>query len=201
MTNKLVYGVGTSDKGKHLAWFNGRKTKAYNAWSNMLQRCYSQKELERYPTYIGCSVCNEWLSFQSFAEWYELNHPKDGGSYDLDKDLKVLGNKVYSPDTCLFVSQQVNKFTIDCGASRGMFLIGVVWNLRDEKFQAGCRNPFTKKLESLGRFTSELKAHLAWRKRKSELAYELAIIQDNPEVRDAILNWKLALDNNLIHPY
>ncbi len=71
--NKLVWGVGINDLGyrthvQEEVTKNGgkkiRKTvflcKYYVAWRNMLQRCYSKKYLESYPTYIGTSVCNEW---------------------------------------------------------------------------------------------------------------------------------------------
>jgi hypothetical protein len=199
MNKGLVYGIGIYEKGKHSAYENGKKCKAYTAWNSMLERCYSSIYQERHPTYICCTVCDEWLEFQVFADWHEENHPKDGNSYHLDKDLKIIGNKVYSPSTCLFVSSAVNKFTIDRGASRGEYLIGVRWHKQGEKFHSRCCNPFTKKQENLGLFTNELSAHLAWRSKKSELAYELAITQGNPEVRRALLLWKDALDKNLIH--
>lgn len=201
MNDKLIFGVGNSDKGKHPASIGRSPTKPYSAWHRMLERCYSKEKQEKHPTYIGCSVCDSWLSFQNFAEWYEANYPKDDGSYDLDKDLKVIDNKIYSPEACLFVSRKVNTFTIDCRASRGDCMIGVHWCKRDERFISRCSNPITGKRESLGLFMSELSAHLAWRKRKSQLAYELAMVQDNQEVADALLQWKLALDNNIIHPY
>lgn len=201
MKNKLVYGIGISDKGKHLASINRQNTKSYYTWQNMLQRCYDAKFHEKYPTYIGCAVHSEWLSFQNFAEWFEGNYPKDGNKYQLDKDLKIIGNKVYSPDACLFTSRQVNVFTTDRSAARGAFMIGTHWHKGHKKFAALCQNPFTSKREHLGYCANKLQAHLAWRKRKSELAYELAMVQDNQEVADALLQWKLALDNNLIHPY
>ena len=75
-------------------------------WRSMLQRCYMQNESQK--TYIGCSVVNEWHNFQNFAKWFELNWPKDGGLYELDKDIKVKGNKTYGPDFCLFVTKQEN---------------------------------------------------------------------------------------------
>ncbi|ALY07069.1 hypothetical protein VmeM32_00078 [Vibrio phage vB_VmeM-32] len=167
----------------------------------MLGRCYDSKIQEKQPTYIDCSVCDEWHYFQNFATWYYDNYPKDGISekYQLDKDLKVNGNKIYSPETCLFVSHAVNLFTTDHGSARGDYLIGVSWNKATQKFMAYCSNPFTRKLEYLGLFTNELEAHHAWRKRKSELAYELAMVQTNEEVKKAILNWKKNLDDNLIH--
>lgn len=196
---KLVHGVGLYVKGKHKATESGRNTKAYHAWVNMLKRCYSPNYQAGRPTYIGCTACSEWLEFQAFAEWFYDNYPDDGEQYQLDKDLKFIGNKVYSPKTCLFVSKAVNNFTTDSGGSRGEYMIGVSWHKRDEKFQSRCNNPLTNKLEHLGYFTNELSAHMAWRKRKSELAYELAMKQTNSEVRDALLRWKLALDKNEIH--
>lgn len=201
MKQKLVYGVGISDKGKHPASINRKPTKVYDTWRDMLRRCYVPKVQQKQPTYIGCTVCDEWLSFQEFAEWYYANYPEDGNKYQLDKDLKVIGNKVYSPETCLFVSSQVNAFTTDCGAKRGQYLIGACWDRRNEKFKARCSNPLTGKNEFLGLFPIELQAHLAWRKRKSQLAYELAMTQVNPDVRDALLRWRDALDANLIHQY
>ena len=201
MKNKLVVGVGVYKKGKYPASINRKPTKVYKVWKHMLERCYDTKVQERQPTYIGCSVCSEWYDFQTFGEWYETNYPKDGGKYELDKDLKIIGNKVYSPDTCLFVSNQVNSFTINCGASRGRYMIGVCRHKHAGKFQARCRNTIAGKGDYLGLFTSEIEAHLAWRKHKSSLAFELAMIQKNEDVKLAILRWKDLLDNNLIHTY
>lgn len=202
MKSKLIFGLGVCDSGQHQAMLSGRPTRVYQIWYAMFRRCYGNRDIKARPTYIDCTVCDEWRSFQTFADWYYANYPKDGGNYQLDKDLKILGNKVYSPETCLFVSRQVNMFTIDCGAKRGDLMIGVSIRKDSGMFVAQCGNPSIKrKNEYLGQFESELQAHLAWRKRKSELAYELAMTQENPEVADALLQWKLALDNNIIHPY
>lgn len=201
MRNKLIYGVGISNTGRHARSVNGKHTKPYIAWQDIIRRCYSYKFQEKFPTYIDCYVCDEWLEFQCFAEWHHDNHPKCGNWYQLDKDLKIIGNLAYSPDTCLFVSQSVNKFTTDHRSARGSFLIGVDWHNSSKKFRARCHNPFTNKSDHLGLFSSEIVAHVAWRKRKSELAYELAMQQESQDVRDALLRWRFALDNNIIHKY
>lgn len=201
MRDKLVHGVGVYTKGKYKATENRKHTKVYDAWCSMLQRCYDSKLHERHPTYIGCVVCDEWLCFQDFADWFEANYPKYGDGYCLDKDLKVIGNKVYSPDTCLFTSQSVNLFITDRASKRGGHLTGANWHKLSEKFMSRCRNPFTKKQEHLGVFSSELEAHLAWRKRKSELGRDLAGQQKNHEVKQSLMGWVRALDNGLIHPY
>ncbi len=101
-------GVGFIGDGVYVAKVKGEQTKAYQCWNDMLKRCYSEVRQKINPTYIGCTVCNDWLNFQVFAEWYYNNYPNDGGKYDLDKDIKIDGNKVYSPETCLFVSHFEN---------------------------------------------------------------------------------------------
>ncbi len=103
-----VCGVGFIGVGKYKVSTNGNITKAYTTWNNMLKRCYSEVEHRRNPTYIGCSVHPEWHNFQTFAKWYDKNHPIDGSKYELDKDILVNGNRVYSPETCLFVSHFEN---------------------------------------------------------------------------------------------
>jgi len=100
-----VLGVGFHGVGKHKC---NKGSKIYNCWESMLTRCYSGKYYERHPTYKGCSVCDEWRNYQVFAEWYLKNYPDDGREYHLDKDIKVKGNKLYSPSTCMFVSPEEN---------------------------------------------------------------------------------------------
>ena len=76
----------------------------------MLQRCYSESHLVRQPTYKGCSVCEEWLTFSNFKSWMEQ---QDWEGKQLDKDLLVYKNKIYSPETCVFVSSVINSFFVE----------------------------------------------------------------------------------------
>lgn len=195
---RLVYGVGINDadyvveRREENGYVDGKRKRRliwfcpyYQTWKNMLQRCYSAKYQDKRPTYKGCTVSEEWLLFSSFRSWMEK---QDWEDKQLDKDLLVEGNKVYSEDTCVFVTRMVNTFTIDCSAARGEWLIGVAWNKRASKFESQCRNPFTKKRGHLGLFTCEQEAHEAWLKRKLELAYELAEIQTDSRVAEALIN-------------
>lgn len=151
----------------------------------MLERCYSAKCKKSHPTYAGCTVSDEWHTFSNFKAWMEK---QDFEGKQLDKDLLFEGGKVYSAETCVFVTGVVNSFTTDSGAARGEWLLGVDWDKQEEKFRAHCRNPFTKKKEYLGRFTCEQEAHEAWLKRKLELAHELAAIQTDPRVAKALID-------------
>ena len=196
-----VHGVGFVGVGAYKSDINGVRAKSYETWVNMLARCYSNSYKNKYPTYKDCKVCDEWHNYQNFAKWFYENLPKDGNTYHLDKDLKVIGNNIYSPITCMFVTPVVNLFTTDRGAARGCCMIGASLSKIGGNFKSQCKEPFTGKHFSIGYFDTELEAHLAWRKRKSELAYELAMTQDREEVKQALLNWKEALDNKLIHPY
>jgi hypothetical protein len=103
-----IYGIGYSGIGKYKLNITGKYTKTYEAWFNMMRRCYCSKFQARHSTYKGCTVDSEWCNFQVFAEWYHNNYPTNGGKYELDKDIKIKGNKVYGPDTCLFVSHKDN---------------------------------------------------------------------------------------------
>ena len=193
---KLMYGVGINDADYAVTKYetiivNGKRKQKlvwfcpfYRAWSGMLERCYSIKYQERRPTYVGCSVSEEWKTFSVFKNWMET---QDWQDKHLDKDLLFEGNKVYSQETCVFVAGMVNLFTIDCGVARGEWPIGVSWHKRANKFMSQCRNPFTKKQEYLGLFDSEQEAHQVWLKRKLELAKELAAIQTDDRVAEALI--------------
>ena len=196
-TRKLVYGVGINDakyvtqKLETIEYVDGKRKRRlvwycpyYRVWMDMLQRCYSSKFQERRPTYKGCSVSKEWITFSKFKAWMEKQQWQ---GKQLDKDILFEGNKVYSKEKCAFVTSEVNSFISDCGASRGEWLIGVDWNKGVEKFRSKCSNPFTKKLEHLGLFLDELEAHQSWLKRKLELAYLIAAEQTDERVAKALI--------------
>lgn len=99
-----VLGVGFKGVGKHDS-HNGRNQNIkYSRWHGMLERCYSARYQELKPTYIGCKVCDEWHNFQVFAEWFEVNYIE---GFELDKD-KLGDGKLYSPETCCFISRTEN---------------------------------------------------------------------------------------------
>ncbi|CAH9016438.1 putative portal protein [Vibrio phage 242E40-1] len=183
-----VHGVGFIGDGKYKAGQGNGNTKQYATWRHMLMRCYSEDSLNRQPSYIGCTVCDDWHNFQSFAVWYDENYPQDGFDYELDKDLLVNGNKVYSPDTCLFIPKKINSFLSYENSKRSSSLHGVI--VRGNRFAAKCSNPITRKSEWLGAFATNTDAHLAWANRKKEIAAILASsdIHMCDKTRNALLN-------------
>ena len=149
----------------------------------MLQRCYSKKFLERNPSYSGTSVCSEWLHASEFKKWMEK---QDWSGKCLDKDIIVPGNKLYSPDTSAFVLQATNKFVTASDASRGDYPVGVSLYKTTGEYRAACGNPFTRKLEHLGYFSTQEEAHEAWRKQKHELAQLVANTESDMRVVEAL---------------
>ena len=159
------------------------RCKYYTAWKRMLERCYSKKYLESKPSYIGTSVCNEWLSATAFKKWMEK---QDWNGKCLDKDIIVPRSKLYSPDTCAFVLNATNTFVIANDASRGDYPVGVSLRKHTGKYQARCRNPFTGKIEYLGHYSTPEEAHEAWRKRKDDLAQRVAAKEYDMRVVEAL---------------
>ena len=82
----------------------------YSRWTHMLARCYNKKYHVEKPSYIDCIVCQEWLNFQVFSEWFEKNYYEiEGEVITLDKDLFGNGKtKIYSPATCCFLPIKIN---------------------------------------------------------------------------------------------
>lgn len=121
LKNKLVCGVGVNDSNTPV-YIEGRPIPSYNCWKAMLNRCYGKKYQLRKPTYRGCVVHQEWLSFQNFQKYYEDNY-KIG--FQLDKDILIPNNKVYCKEYCRFIPSYINSIFNDCGSARGQLPMGV----------------------------------------------------------------------------
>lgn len=154
-SSKLVHGKGV--KGNSAISLNGRHIKAYATWRNMLKRCYSTICQKLSPTYVECTVCDEWLYFPTFKEWFDANYVE---GWHLDKDLLANGNKIYGPTTCVFVPRQINNLFTDHGRARGEHPIGVWFNKKAGKFVAYVA--IDSKKQHLGYFTNVDEAHKAY---------------------------------------
>lgn len=192
-----VYGIGCIGIGKFKTTDeNGKHTKCYNAWLNMLIRCYDPKFHEKHPTYKGCSVCKEWWNFQVFAEWYYEHYYEFGNErMNLDKDILKKGNKIYSADTCTFVPQFINKLFVKCDNSRGEFPIGVckVGNKFKVRLSKG-----KDKIEHLGYFNTPELAFRAYKQAKEEYMQQIAEeykLQLPHELYEALINYKVEIND------
>ena len=118
---KLVQGVGINDINEDVK-VDGKHLPFYRTWVAMLNRCYSTKCKARQPTYLGCSVCDEWKYLSNFKTWFDENYVE---GFQLDKDILVEGNKVYCPENCRFVPQYLNLLLNTRNNDRGSLPLGV----------------------------------------------------------------------------
>jgi hypothetical protein len=176
--DKSVYKVGYLGEGKYAASFNRKCTLYYMLWTGMLGRCYNLKYTEQYLTYKGCTVCEEWLCYQNFATWVEKNfYQLLNEEINLDKDILIKGNKIYSPETCIFVPERINLLFTKCNKSRGEFPIGI--SRYNQKFQAHCSDGI--KNIGLGTFITLEEAFNVYKQAKENLIKQVA-----DEYRDKI---------------
>ena len=203
MKDRRVVGTNDADYPvvimKTVGYSNGKRVrkvvwscKFYRTWSNMLNRCYNEKLQNVQPTYRGCSVCDEWLLFSNFKRWMET---QDWEGKHLDKDVLVMGNKVYSPETCVFVSVEVNSFLTDNLSMRGGLPIGVSYKKRTTDMVNEYSKPYVAQIgnlkgksKHLGLFATPEEAHQAWLTAKLEQAKILAAEQTDPRVAKALMD-------------
>lgn len=187
-SSTLILGIGVNDSDYTVVKYENIEGKRkqvwicpyYLRWTNMIKRCYRQGR----ATYEECEICEDWFLFSNFKTWMQS---KDWEDKHLDKDLLLPGNKLYSPETCVFISGELNSFLLDHKSRRGDLPLGVSKIKGRNKFSSFCRNPFTKKNENLGYFETPEQAHLTWKKRKLEHAKVYADLQSDLRISKALL--------------
>ena len=180
---KMVHGAGLNDSICKISQkINGKKAicQYYRKWADMLNRCYNPKFQERDPTYIGVTVCEEWLTFSRFKSWMET---QDWEGMELDKDIIKPGNKMYSPETCCFVPRALNGLLNDRGSARGDCPRGVTFY--QSKYIARCG--FNGKNKYLGLFSTPEEASLVYRKFKANLVAEIAFEQVDERIEHGLM--------------
>ena len=167
-----VYGVGVLGT-KHPTTINGVQTKEYVLWCSMLKRCYSEGYKKKHQTYKDCEVSENFKSYEYFYEWCNEQFGFGVDGFELDKDLLIKGNKVYSENTCIFIPSEINMVLVKHTASRGKYLIGVCWHNTNKAFVARV-NKNKGKQEWLGVFNTEIEAFKAYKKAKEAFIKEQA---------------------------
>lgn len=188
----FIWGVGFLGVGRYKSKVGGKSAKAYITWRNMLERAYSEEYHTKSPAYKDVTVCTEWHNFQNFAQWYNENWKEYMEGWHIDKDILIKGNKVYSPETCCLVPNEINSFFVKGKSRRGCYLIGVSKNYG--KFMVSCN--FDKKIKNLGYFDSELEAFQVYKNFKENLAKKLANKwqeQITEDVYNVVYNYKVEI--------
>ncbi|UUV47144.1 hypothetical protein [Bacillus phage vB_BanS-Thrax5] len=169
--HKSVYGVGYFGEGKHVGLIGRKKSHKYQIWSSMMMRCYDSRFHEIQPTYIGCTVHEDWHNYNVFGDWYDENiYNIDGEKMALDKDIARKGNKIYSPDTCIFVPIRINNLFANKVPEKSLYPIGVT-RIRN-KFLAQCQ--FNGKKHHLGYYDTPEEAFVVYKQFKENAIKDVA---------------------------
>lgn len=183
-----VYGVGK------IGETNKGNAKIKQTWLNMLERCYSEFYHASNPCYVDCKVCDEWLNYSNFVEWYLKNYYEiDGETMQLDKDILVKGNKIYSPETCVFVPKRINCLVLNRKNDRGKHPIGVYYHKRDKQFIAQVTYN-NKNIKTVGRFYNSEDAFICYKEAKEKYIKEVADEYKDKipqKLYEALYNWKI----------
>ena len=191
-----VYGVGIVGT-KYPISEGGVHTKEYRLWKSMLRRCYSDTYKKKYPTYIDCKCSENFKSYEYFYEWCNEQIGFGNIGFELDKDLLVKGNKVYSEDSCIFIPTEINTLLVKRAASRGEHLIGVYWHSKNKAFVARV-NKSKGGSEYLGLFNTEIEAFNAYKTAKESFVKEQANkwkSQIDIRAYDALMNYTVNIDD------
>lgn len=166
-SRKPVFGIGINDADYVTHSSIHGTCKYYTTWHDMLRRCYSAEYHKRKPTYMGCSVCEEWKTFSNFKAWMEQ---QDWQDKQLDKDLLFPGNKIYSPETCIFVDNRLNMLLTHQKSNKDL-PVGVSYDSSRDLYRAICQDKNSKWVQ-IGRFKTAKEAHDAYRRFKAAVIQE-----------------------------
>ena len=174
-------------------------TRSYKAWLDMRYRCkHDGKWQAKYPTYKGCHNSQLFDSPQGFIEW-STRQPGGGVTgFQLDKDLLLKGNKLYSEDVCVYLPQALNKFLTDKQSVRGIYPRGVHFNKHVGKLCA--KVSVMGESVHLGYFGNTEEAFAAYKSAKEREARNWANrlcvenIPHDARVIEALLKWECKND-------
>lgn len=182
------------------------RTRSFCVWAGVNSRTMDLAYMtNRRPNYLGCK--NLFSDFNSFTEWClsqhgYLNREVNGKYWQLDKDMLVLGNKNYGPDTCMFVPCHINNL-FQSGISKNStsnLPIGVMVNQQGSGFIAQCKVHY-KNSARIGRFDTPESAHQAWQGAKiGEILYHAGRDELGQKLQGALFEHatriQADLDNN-----
>lgn len=190
-THNLIYGVGIRDCEYRSG---GKNEREYQIWYSMLRRCYSEKAQNSLHTYTDCYVHDRWLVYSNFKNDINNMIGFNNLDWELDKDLLVKGNKLYSKETCCFVPKILNCLILNSKASRGELPIGVhKFSNSKNCYQVYCKDFYLNR-KHLGVFSEIDEAFLVYKNFKESVIKQYAEFYKSSidlTVYNALMNWKV----------
>lgn len=162
---------------------------AYYRWVGIIHRTKDEKNKSKFFSYRNCKLCDEWLEFECFFNWFKT-HYKNG--WEIDKDIIDKNSKLYSPQTCCFVPKEINQTFVKAEKRRGCLPIGVI--LKNGKYLARISKGVGT--EVIGSYDNIIDAFNAYKKEKELRIKQLADKwkkQLEPRAYDALYNYKVEI--------
>ncbi len=161
---------------------SSREDPYYSTWNMMRKRCTSISLKDNNPTYEDVTCCEEWKRFSIFAAWMKQQNWE---GMELDKDILVPGNKVYSPETCRFVPSYINVALVLPKTGKSGNPIGVHYEVHPRDSSKQLTKPYAARISCreigrrrrLGRSSDPMLAHKMWQIAKAE------------NIEAVVLNW------------
>ena len=182
-----IYGKGILGEG-----FKQSDSQSYSfqLWKNMLKRCYSEVSFKKSPSYEQCLTSETFNHYQQFKTWCNQQLGFGNTGWELDKDILVKGNKVYSEDTCCFVPKEINLLLVKHDKGRGNYSLGVDYHKSRKQFRARCSD------KHLGWFNTEIEAFNAYKTAKEDYIKSLANKwkdRIDPRVYEALMKYEVEI--------
>lgn len=184
IAKRFICGSGVNDLN------SARNERSYNIWIHLMKRCCGER---RPKAYKDCKICDEWKLYSNFKKFYDKYCKND--SFHLDKDILVQGNKLYSPDTCVFVPREINETMHSIWVEDRSLPAGVSMT-ECGKFRARCRKGEWLDQEHIGCYDTAEEAFEEYRKAKKDRIKEMADRHFrngdiDKKVYDALISYKI----------
>ena len=133
----------------------------------------------------------EYMEKDTWEKVYVYNE-----TMSLDKDILFKGNRIYSPETCIFVPQKINNLLVKSDKLRGDLPIGVC-NYKNDKFISYCSDGYGNCV-CLGIFETALEAFQSYKKYKETVIKLIADEYKNMipcELYNSLQNYQVEIND------
>lgn len=186
-----VFGVGYDSGGDYSRYIDGKESKEFSTWKNMMARCHGQAAQRNRPSCLDSKHIDEWADFQVFALWCNTQPQFEYDGWHLDKDLLVQGNKEYGPETCRFVPHQLNSLLLE-GNKKADLPKGLSFHPQTKKYRVRVNNQSKKVYDKLFKTIEDAKE--AYTAVKEMLVKEQAEIwkdKISSDIYQSLINYKV----------
>lgn len=192
-----VYSVGVMDVPNE-ARRNVPIPKEYSIWNGVRQRCYNENIRHLTPSYQEAEMSENFKRYSYFKEWCNKQIGFDQDGWQLDKDILIKGNKIYSEDNCCFVPPEINTLILKADRIRGKYPIGVYYDTSKTHKRFSARVSKNGKHKRFGSYLTPEEAFVVYKREKEKHIKEVANEwkdKIDPRVYEALMNWTISIDD------